>query len=176
MIFQISTARDLARYTPDLAATLNACVLQGASIGFVLPHSVDDSRTFWSETVGPGVLRGSRLLLVAQADDRVAGSVQLLTETFPNQRHRADVAKLLVHPDFRRRGIGKALMTELQHHAARLGRHLLTLDTLSGSPAEALYLSLGFVKAGEIPKYARNVFDETLEATTLMYKMLADES
>ncbi|MFP3656833.1 GNAT family N-acetyltransferase, partial [Burkholderia sp. SIMBA_052] len=76
---------------------------------------------------------------VARLGDAIAGTVQLDYDTMPNQRHRAEVRKLLVHPAFRRRGVARALMMELESHARRLERSLLTLDTRTGDSAEPLY-------------------------------------
>ena len=100
------------------------------------------------------------------------GTVQLVLDTMPNQRHRAEVAKLLVHPEARRMGLGRSLM-EIAEAAARAGgRTLLTLDTRTADRAEPLYLSMGYVTAGVIPGYARNPHTPELDATTVMYKVL----
>ena len=89
-----------------------------------------------------------------------------------NGRHRAEISKLIVDPDGRRLGIGRALMTAAEALARREGRKLLVLDTRTGDVAEKLYAGLGFRKTGEIPDY---VVSETgaLESTTVMYKQLA---
>ena len=118
----------------------------------------------------PGVRDGTRRVVLARADDRIVGTVQLVFPSPPNQRHRADVAKLLVHPAARRHGIARALMTRLHEIAAAAGRTLLTLDTVTGSGAEALYTSLGYVTVGVIPRYARAALTPELESTTIMYK------
>ncbi|MDH3596288.1 MAG: GNAT family N-acetyltransferase [Rhodospirillales bacterium] len=156
----------------ELAAVLNACVHDGASVSFILPHAMIDSMSFWSDKVRPAVRAGTRLLLVARLGGRIAGSVQLDHDTPPNQAHRAEVSKLLVHPHFRGRGVAKALMTELEKRANELGRSLITLDTRTGDRAESLYRSLGYETAGIIPAYARNPFEDRLDPTTFMYKML----
>jgi len=88
----------------------------------------------------------------------------------PNQRHRAEVRKLLVHPDARRRGIARALMAAIERRARHLGRSLLTLDTRTGDGAERLYASLGYETAGVIPGFARDTTEDRLDATTIMYK------
>ena len=89
----------------------------------------------------------------------------------PNQPHRAEVRKLLVHPDFRRQGIARHLMREAEAHAVRIGRSLLTLDTRTGDSAEPLYTSLGYVTVGQIPHFSRDPQDAgKLDATTIMYK------
>ena len=156
----------------DLAAMLRACVLDGASIGFVQPFTLDDARAFWRERVIPGVARRERRLLVARDDGRILGTVQLDLATMPNQRHRAEVSKLMVHPNGRRRGVARALMERIEPIAREEGRWLLTLDTRSGDAAGPLYLSLGFEVAGSIPMYAHAPETERYDATTYMFKLL----
>jgi ribosomal protein S18 acetylase RimI-like enzyme len=168
----IFSADDIAGHVRELGALLHACVHDGASIGFVLPFPAEDSEAFWSNNVVPAVRRGVRLLLVACRDGRIAGSGQLDYDTPPNQPHRAEVRKLLVHPDFRRLGLAKALMAELERHATGLGRSLLTLDTRTGDKAEPLYASLGYKTAGVIPGYCRDPFKDHFDSTTLMYRAL----
>lgn len=166
------TADEIAAHVRELGALLHGCVHAGASIGFVLPFTADASEAFWRARVLPGVLAGTRVLLVAQAGARIVGSVQLGYDTLPNQLHRADVSKLLVHPEFRRRGIARALMAALEGRARELGRSLITLDTRTGDPAERLYASLGYRTTGVIPGYCRDPFADRLDSTTIMYKAL----
>jgi ribosomal protein S18 acetylase RimI-like enzyme len=166
------SADDIAARLRELGALLNACVHAGASISFVLPHTQAESEAFWRDNVLPAVRGGARLLLVAQRDGRIAGSVQLDTDTPPNQPHRAEVRKLLVHPDFRRQGLARALMAELERRAQLLGRSLLTLDTRTGDHAEPLYASLGYSTVGVIPGYCRDTVADRLDSTTIMYKAL----
>ena len=168
----VLSADDIARRVGELGALLHACVHAGASVNFVLPFTEGDSEAFWTNRVLAAVRAGGRVVLVAEIGGRIAGSVQLGTDTPPNQRHRAEVTKLLVHPDFRRRGIARALMAELERRARRLGRSLITLDTRTGDAAEPLYASLGYKTAGVIPGYSRDPFEDRLDATTIMYKAL----
>ena len=154
-----------------LGEVLNACVAAGASISFVLPHTLDDSIAFWSDTVRPALAGGRRVLLIVQVGGRLAGTVQLDCDTPPNQPHRADVSKLLVHPEFRGRGLARELMMAIEEEARARGRHLITLDTASNA-AEALYLSLGYERAGVIPGYARDPIEDRYDSTTIMFKRL----
>jgi ribosomal protein S18 acetylase RimI-like enzyme len=165
-------ADDIARHIEGLTDLIHACILDGASIGFVVPHSRTESEAFWRNKVLPAVRDGGRLLLVAWRDDRIAGSVQLDYDTPANQPHRAEIRKLLVHPDFRRQGIARELMAEIERHAVQLKRSLLTLDTRTGDSAEPLYRSLGYLTTGIIPGYCRDTLTERLDATTIMYKNL----
>jgi GNAT superfamily N-acetyltransferase len=111
-------------------------------------------------------------VIVARLHGRIVGTVQVDLATPPNQQHRAEVLKLLVHPLARRRGIARALMIAIELIARAEGRTLLTLDTWTGRAAELLYLSLGYVAAGVIPRYARASLTPDLEPTTIMYKHL----
>jgi hypothetical protein len=61
-------------------------------------------------------------------------------------------------------------MLAVEQVARAEGRTLLTLDTRQGDAAEPLYLSMGFVLAGVIPRYARGPLEPDLEATSIMYK------
>jgi ribosomal protein S18 acetylase RimI-like enzyme len=167
------TADDIARRIGDLAALLHDCVQAGASVNFVQPFSQADSAAFWRDKVLPAVQIGTRIVLVAERNSWIAGSVQLGTDTPPNQPHRAEVTKLLVHPDARRRGIAKAMMAALERLASEMGRNLITLDTRTGDSAEPLYASLGYVKVGVIPDYSLDPYGtQRLDATTIMYKVL----
>jgi ribosomal protein S18 acetylase RimI-like enzyme len=156
-----------------LAAVLHACVHAGASVSFVLPFSQHDAKAFWSDHVLPEVAGGNRRVLIARSGGNIVGTVQLDLATPPNQPHRAEVKKLLVHPDARRRGIARSLMAAVEVEALRARRTLLTLDTVTGGDAEPLYLSLGYVVVGVIPGYALNVDSSLLESTTVMYKNLS---
>ncbi|WP_120631769.1 GNAT family N-acetyltransferase [Ruegeria sp. EL01] len=160
----------------DLTDILHACVHTGASIGFILPFLPDDARAYWTTRVQPDLSSGGLDLFVAYGEGRVLGTVQLIPAAMPNQPHRADVAKLLVHPDARRRGLGRTLMHALENRASELGRNVLVLDTRSSDPSRLLYQSLGFQIAGEVPKYCRNPFEDRLEPTTFMYKDLSQNA
>ena len=84
----------------------------------------------------------------------IVGTVQLVLSLPENQPHRADVAKMQVRRDARRRGVGEALMRAAEDEARELGKTVLVLDTVSGSDAERLYTRLGWERCGTIPDYA----------------------
>ena len=163
---------DLDPGLEGLADILQAAVNAGASVGFVQPCTMDQSRTFWRHNVFPSARSGGRIFLVARAADRIVGTVQLITEMLPSQVHRCDVSKLLVHPDFRNRGIAKLLMVALEQKATDMDKRLLTLDTKTGDPAEQIYTAMGYETAGSIPGYCRAPEGDRDDATTYMYKVL----
>lgn len=172
LTLSIITAEALERDLAGFGALLHACVQDGASVSFILPFSHEESETFWRRKVLPGVREGGLILLAARLDGRIAGSVQLDHDTPPNQPHRAEVRKLLVHPDFRGRGIARLLMAELERLARSLNRSLLTLDTRTGDKAEPLYVSMGYKVAGIIPDFCRDTVSTRLDPTTIMFKAL----
>jgi ribosomal protein S18 acetylase RimI-like enzyme len=155
---------------PRLCEILVDCVHHGASVGFLDPLDPSDADAYW-QRIGRAVDEDRCVLLVAApADGDVAGTVQLDVDTLPNQRHRATVSKLLVHTSARRRGLGEALMAELERVAVDRGRRLLTLDTATGDAAR-LYERTGWQEAGTIPGYALNP-DGSLTGTTFYWKQL----
>jgi ribosomal protein S18 acetylase RimI-like enzyme len=136
-----------------LAAVLADCVAGGASVSYMAPFSHDDAREVF-ETVAGEVEQGRRVLLAAFADGDVVGTVQVVLALPPNQPHRGEIAKLLVHRSARRRGIAQLLMAHAETEAQAEGKTLLVLDTVTGDPAERLYERLGWTKVGVIPGYA----------------------
>lgn len=166
------TPAEFEENVDELAKLMQACVHAGASINFIMPFPIDESLDFWRRKVQPALNDGIRVLLVARHEGKIAGSVQLDCDTPPNQPHRAEITKLMVHPDLRRRGVARTLMHEVEAIALQRGRNLITLDTRTGDSAEPLYASLGYKTAGIIPGYCRDTHEERLEATTIMHKDL----
>jgi len=155
-----------------LADILIACVNDGASVSFRAPLKRGKARNFW-EGIASDVARGRKLLLAAWSEGVLVGTVQLAYPASENQPHRADVLKLLVHPDFRRRGIARALLGKAEQAARAHGRTLLVLDTRAGDGAEDLYRAEGWIEVGTIPDFALNVDGRTLDPTVIFYKRLA---
>jgi GNAT superfamily N-acetyltransferase len=96
---------------------------------------------------------------------------QILLKQPENQPHWADLAKMLVHPDARRRRIGAQLLGFAEHAALSANKTLLVLDTATGGDAERLYERLGWIRVGVIPDYALSP-DGRLCGTTIFYKRL----
>jgi acetyltransferase len=81
------------------------------------------------------------------------------------------VVKFLVRRPARGRGHGRALLSELESHAGATGRWLLTLDTETGTPAEAMYERWGWQRYGVVEDYAARP-DSVLAPTTFFVKRL----
>ena len=135
-----------------LAELLIDCVDGGASVSFMQPLSIDRALAFWRGVADEAAL-GQRVLLVAEDETDIVGTVQVVLAQPENQPHRGDVSKMLVHRRARRRGVGAALMKGAEQAAREAGKSLLVLDTASAD-AERLYASLGWQRCGVIPGYA----------------------
>lgn len=156
----------------DLAEILWDCVEDGASVNFVKPFTHDQARGFWRRVIA-SMKEGGTVMLAARHEGCLAGTVLLGIDTPPNQPHRADIKKLLVHRRARRHGLAKVLMAAAEAEAKRRGRTLLTLDTQCGSTAERLYHALGYTLLGIVPRYAVAPDGRTVDDCAFFYKTLA---
>lgn len=150
-IRRLETVND--EHVGQLADVLVDCVEGGASVSFLLPLTRERAEAFWRK-VGAGVAAGERVLLVAEDERGICGTVQLVFDLPENQPHRADLCKMLVHRRARRGGVGAALMRAAEATARECGKTLLVLDAVTGGDAERLYARLGWVRVGVIPNYA----------------------
>jgi GNAT superfamily N-acetyltransferase len=144
---------DLQEQLDALAGVLVDCVAGGASVSYMTPFSHDQARSAF-EVFATEVEQGRRLLLAAFLDGSLVGTAQVILALPPNQPHRAEIAKVLVHRSARRRGIAQLLMERAEAEARAEGKTLLVLDTVTGDTAERLYERLGWTKVGVIPGYA----------------------
>jgi GNAT superfamily N-acetyltransferase len=166
--------RALSRLEPaeleELCTVLIDCVEGGASVNFMLPMSHAKAEGYWRSTAAR-VERAELLLLVAEDERGIVGTVQLLFAQPENQPHRADLAKMLVHRRARRAGVGAALLAAAETAARAAGRTLLVLDTASAA-AERLYARGGWQRLGTVPRYAL-MPDGAPCATVFFYKSLS---
>jgi ribosomal protein S18 acetylase RimI-like enzyme len=163
---KIEQLKSIGTHMDELSELLIQVVEDGASIGFLPPLKLSEAKRYWENVLNPDVI-----LFVAKVDNQIAGSVQLHLCTKQNGVHRAEIAKLMTHPDYRRNGIGRLLMQKAEERAKQEGRSLLVLDTREGDPSNHLYTSLGYIQAGRIPDYAKSATGE-LHATIFYYKCI----
>ncbi len=123
-------AESVRQRADELADLLIDAVDGGAAVHFLKPVT-PLAAVRWVLDVADGMRRQTHLF-AALDDGVIVGTVQLIRACAPNQPHRADVAKLLVHRSHRGRGIATALMAELETTARVLGISLLTLDNRRG--------------------------------------------
>jgi len=162
----------LTKAAPRLGEIMAEAVRGGAGVNFVLPFTAADGEAYWRGREAE-LASGSRIVLVARMGHGVVGTVSLLPAWMPNQPHRAEISKLLVHPAHRRRGVATALMRAAEVQARSLGRTLLTLDCVADGHEEAFYRRLGYHVVGRIPGYALSPVGQR-EGATFLYKDLED--
>ena len=163
-------AESFAHYRLGLIELLLDAVRHGASVGFMADFDEAQAREYL-RGVQASIEDAGLLLWVVVRDEHVIASVQLALCQKANGVNRAEVQKLLVHSSARRHGLGQQLMTTLELAARQLKRGLLYLDTEAGSPAEAFYQSLRYIKVGELPDYCQSP-DGRYSPTAIYFKTL----
>jgi GNAT superfamily N-acetyltransferase len=153
----------------DLARLLLDAIDDGAGVSFMPGLTEANAMAWWRGIASSSHPRAA--LLVARDQEGIVGTVQLQPSWAPNQPHRADVAKLIVHRRGRNRGIARGLMEALEREARTLKFTLLLLDTCAGSAAERLYTSMGWMRVGVVPDFALNP-DGSMCDTVFFYKRI----
>ena len=107
----------------------------------------------WSEkSIASELENPLALWLVALDGETVAGyigSQTVMDET--------DMMNVAVHPEYRRQGIGEALVMALIRQLQQTGSRNLSLEVrTSNVSARNLYEKLGFIQVGKRPRYYRN--------------------
>lgn len=113
----------------------------------------------WSEnSIASELNNRLSLWFVAVDVDQVVGYVgsqTVLGET--------DMMNIAVHPDWRKKGIGTALINELINTLRLSGSHSLMLEVrASNEPAISVYKNLGFMEVGCRKNYYRNPREDAL--------------
>jgi acetyltransferase len=174
MNIAIATPATLSQRMSEMSALLIDCVRHGASVGFLRTIDAAEAHAYW-DAVGAAMDAGSRILLIAEEEGQVLGTVQLDCCLKPNGVNRAEIQKLVVHTSARRRGIAAALIAKAEDVARENGRGLLYLDTEADSPAEAFYRAQGYTCIGGLPDYACSP-DGEWRANAIYYKTLFTRS
>lgn len=164
------SADEARAHLSALATVLVDCVEGGASVNFMAGFSQEEGEAFYSQAID-AVEVGHKLIWGGFVDGELLGTVMVRLATPPNQPHRGDVEKMLVHRRARGLGLGKALLAAAEAGAREAGKTLLVLDTAAGSEAEVMYARCGWTRAGTIPGFALNP-DGSLCGATFFYKML----
>jgi GNAT superfamily N-acetyltransferase len=166
-VMRLITAEEVAPHIPSLAIILKQNVDTHESLGFRLPFALSDATSYWAQ-VSQKVSSGStRLFIYIDPETSTAlGTVQYTSISKATHVHRAEVAKLLVAPLARRRGVAKLLMAEMERFAKEEdGKLYLSLDTACGSTAELVYKKLGWREFGKARGYAMSPTGERHNVT-----------
>ncbi|MBQ4851196.1 GNAT family N-acetyltransferase [Pseudoalteromonas sp. MMG012] len=153
MNYHIKRLTSLAQYNIALTHLLAQCIKSGASLGFNTCNNTQPLSAYW-EAVDMQLT--SRMFLGYFCDNTLVGCVHYTRCLKPNGVHRAEVEKLLVHPQYQRQRIASALMQSLECEATKQGIELLILDTQTGDNSEKFYQTINYIKCGEIPHFVRD--------------------
>ena len=152
-----------------LARLLLDAVDSNAGISFLANLTEQEAEAWWRLVLESSSPRA--VILIARDAEGIVGTVQMQPAWAPNQPHRADIAKLIVHRRVQGRGIARALMAAVEREARAAGFTLLLLDTCRGGVAEHLYATSGWVRVGEVPGFALNPDGSECD-TVFYYKQL----
>jgi GNAT superfamily N-acetyltransferase len=156
-----------------LALLLLDAVASGAAVSFLATLTLAQAEDWWRRTTSAAP--SGAVFLAARDGGGIVGTVQLHPAWAPNQPHRAEITKLLVHRRYRRMGLGRQLMRAVEDAASNAGFRLLTLDAKRGTTADRLYRSMGWIAAGTIPRYAIDPDGETPHDAVFFYKQLTED-
>ncbi|HEX7390441.1 MAG TPA: GNAT family N-acetyltransferase [Acidiphilium sp.] len=146
-------AAGITGWQDDLAGLLIVCVAHGGSLGYRAPLAPERARAVFA-ALAEAERAGQALVFTAIIDGRIAGCIAVLAERRETEPHVAEIGKLMVHPEFRRLGIGAALIAAAERAAFAWSRPRLYLFAADDGTAPAFYDRVGYVRAGRIPEAA----------------------
>jgi len=107
------------------------------------------------------------LLLIAEDGNEPADGVHAAGFAFSRTTYDEEELLLFaVSPQFRRRGLGAAMLRRLAAMARSRGAHRLFLEMRRGNPAESVYRDFGFAPIGVRPNYYRLSNGDRVDALT----------
>jgi ribosomal protein S18 acetylase RimI-like enzyme len=140
--FEIHAARDEDR--DELFALYSLVVEEGKAFPAAPPATRKDFEEAW--------MHDKTAVVVARAGPRLAGSYNLVPNYAGRAAHIGN-AGYMVHPDFRRQGIGRALVQHSIAEASRRGFDALMFNLVfESNPARYLYEGFGFKAVGRVPE------------------------
>ncbi len=130
-----------------------------------------DKRCFaipWSPSAfADEMINDMAVYFVAKEDEKIVGYCG-----FWNVAGEGDITNIAVAPEYRRSGIGSALIEAMATSARRLGLSMLTLEVRkSNAPAQSLYKKYGFEEIGLRKRY----YSDNREDALIMALKLKEE-
>ncbi|HLU55132.1 MAG TPA: GNAT family N-acetyltransferase [Pseudonocardia sp.] len=138
----------------SLGALWTAVTRAGGAVGFAPDAPEADIREAAEQAVADVRAGRAQMFALTRGDDLV-GTVFLRRGEKATVRHRADVVRLMVHPDLQGRGWGKALLDAAVAHATALGLEQLLLSARGGTTLPDFYEKLGWRQVGRFPDALR---------------------
>jgi ribosomal protein S18 acetylase RimI-like enzyme len=138
----------------DLCEATDSAIIAGGGFGWVNPPGRKALERYFKGVL----LVPERELFVARLDKRIVGSAQLVRPPRNNeaQAFAASVMHSFIAPYARGHGLSRLLTSRVEEGARALGYHVLNLDVRETQDvAIALYESMGYIRWGIHPTYAR---------------------
>jgi ribosomal protein S18 acetylase RimI-like enzyme len=156
-----------------LCEATDAAIIDGGGFGWLSPPGRHIIESYFKGLL----LVPERELYVGRADGVIVGSTQLVRPPRSNeaQAMAATLTQTFVAPYARRLGLAKMMVTRAEERARAMGYQVLNLDVRETHVnAIALYESLGFIRWGDHPAYAR--VGGKLVSGAFFYKLLQRKS
>ena len=140
------------------------------------PHAFSNSYEEFSQRTTDSIaqqLRGlENFTLGAFEEDRLVGMVGFYRESALKVRHKGYIVSMYVLPEYRSRGIARALLVEAIDRVTRLPdlKQLLLGVVVTQATAKRLYESLGFEVYGREPD-AVKIGDEYFDEEFMLLKL-----
>lgn len=148
----------IARCTPELARSIidlvNSATVVGGTLGYSKPMSETEALQF-IDSLETRLSKGDVHVLLGRCGIQAVFFVIMAVNHMPNCRHRAELSKGVVRPDFRGRRLVELALKEIVLRAEKLGVEQLVLDVREDSRAYLLWKRTGFVTYGVLEDYAR---------------------
>jgi ribosomal protein S18 acetylase RimI-like enzyme len=131
-----------------------AAILDGGGFGWATPPGAQAVERYFAGVM----LVPERDLFVGRMDGAIVGCVQLVRPSRNNelQAFSATLAHAYVAPYARNKGLARMMTLAVEDAARAAGHHVLNLEVReTQTGAIALYESMGYVRWGEHPAYAR---------------------
>lgn len=133
---------------------VDCATADGGTLGFAQPMKEDEARSFVNG-LRHRVAGGNTHVLLGTAERLPVFLAILSLNDMPNCRHRAELSKGVVRPDFRGRHLVEMAFAQIVQRSALLGIDQLVLDVRENSRAHILWQRFGFVTYGVLEDYAR---------------------
>lgn len=145
--FDADTARAIALLVDCAAA-------DGGTLGYSQPMSPNEAESFIAG-LERRVCAGEAHVLLGRVGGQPAFLGVLTSNGMTNCRHRAELSKGVIHPQFRGRRFVQLAFQAMVRRAVELGVEQFVLDVREGSRAHVLWQRFGFESFGILPDYAR---------------------
>jgi ribosomal protein S18 acetylase RimI-like enzyme len=137
-----------------LCEATNAAIIDGGGFGWVQPQARLSLESYFKGTL----LVPERQLFVSRLDGSIVGCGQLVRPARNNEARAfaADLQHAFIAPYARGHGLARMMTLRVEDAARSLGYYLLNLDVRETQEAAiALYESMGYIRWGIHPAYAR---------------------